>query len=403
MSTKPNGATWSINRDRHSPPKSPYWFASYRNERGRRVRRSTKTKDETLAKEIAMKWAQLAALGRGERGERLTESQCRRVIAEMYERINGEPLHFRTARTYLSEWLENTKADVELRTYWRYYQTIHEFLRHLGVRAERLLREISPADIRSWRDKLKAKGLSAPSVNGAIKVLRMPFKAAHDLGYIDINPCTKNSVRLLRDEARNVSKDVFTPEQIRALIEAASSEDWKGMITLAYFTGLRLRDCSELRWSSVDLHNHIITVETRKTHKTVTVPIHPQFEVWLRKQTRGIGKAPVFPTLAGKSGSGKSGLSMAFRRIMDKAGIKGRMLREANGAGRSQSSLSFHSLRHSFNAALANAGVGVEMRQELIGHSSLEMNKLYTHPDIDVKRKAVLKLPAIPQRKARAR
>jgi Site-specific recombinase XerD len=81
---------------------------------------------------------------------------------------------------------------------------------------------------------------------------------------------------------------------------------------------------------------------------------------------------------------------------MERAGIRGRILRQSTGEGRSQSSLSFHSLRHSFNAALANAGVGVEMRQELIGHSSVEMNRLYTHPDIEVKRKAVALLPGIP-------
>jgi integrase len=82
---------------------------------------------------------------------------------------------------------------------------------------------------------------------------------------------------------------------------------------------------------------------------------------------------------------------------MERAGIKGRLLRQATGEGRSQSSLSFHSLRHSFNAALANAGVGAEMRQELTGHSSLEMNRIYTHPDIEVKRKAVALLPMIPK------
>ena len=103
-----------------------------------------------------MKWAQIA---KAARDKRLTESQCRNVIAEMYERTIGEPLHFRTARAYLLEWLENTKGDVELRSYWRYYQTIHEFLAHLGAKAERLLREISPADIRSWRDALKRKGV----------------------------------------------------------------------------------------------------------------------------------------------------------------------------------------------------------------------------------------------------
>src|SRR4029077_15200643 len=253
---------------------------------------------------IAMEWAELASAGRGKRP---TESQCRKVMGEMYERVIGEPLHFRTARTYLTEWLENTKGDVEIRSYWPYHQTIHDFLKHLGTKAERLLREITPIDVRSWRDALKAKGLSAPTVNGAIKVLRMPFKAAHDLGYIEINPCAKNAVKLLKDEARNVSKDVFTPEQIAALIKAAPSEDWRGMIMLAYFTGLRLRDCSELRWSNVDLPELTITVTTQKTGKDVTVPLHPQFSAWLLKQTRGIGKAPVFPTLAGKSGSGGSG------------------------------------------------------------------------------------------------
>jgi len=394
----------SITKDAHYPPKSPFWFACYNgigsDGRVQRFKRSTKTTDRKLAQKLADEWEALEKLA-GK--NRLTESHCRKVIAEMYERTVGEPLHFRTCRAFLVEWLEERKADVEVSTYWRYYQAVREFIEHLGVKAERLLREITPSDIRSWRDKLKAKGLSAPTVNGLIKVLRMPFKAAHDTGYIEINPCTQNQVRLLRDEARNVSKDVFTPEAIAALIKAAPSDDWRGMIMLGYFTGLRLGDCSELRWSDIDLDKGIITVETRKTRKTVTVPIHPQFEAWLDKQTRGIGKAPVFTTLAGRSVGGNTGLSMQFKRIMERANIRGRFLRKAVGAGKSQSSLSFHSLRHSFNAALANAGVGVEMRQELVGHSSLEMNRLYTHPDIEVKRAAVLKLPVIPQQKARAR
>jgi integrase len=143
-------------------------------------------------------------------------------------------------------------------------------------------------------------------------------------------------------------------------------------------------------------------VTTRKTRKDVTVPIHPELAAWLKKQMRGIGNAPVFPELSGKSGGGKSGLSMQFKCIMKRAGIRGRILRAATGAGRSQSSLSFHSLRHSFNAALANAGVDVEMRQELIGHSSVEMNRLYSHADMEVKRKAVALLPAIPLAKTSA-
>jgi integrase len=327
--------------------------------------------------------------------KRLTESQCRKVIAQMYERTVGEPLHFKTAREYLTEWVESKKNETELRAWLKYDQIVTDFLAHIGVKVDRLLREITPADIRSYRDALKRKGLAAPTVNHAVKILRMPFKAAHDAGYIDINPNTKNTVRPVKDEARNIEKDVFTREQLSQLVNAAPSEDWTGAILCGYYTGLRLRDIADLQWSAVDLDGRIIKVTTRKTGKTVTVPIHPQFAAWLDKQTRGIGKAPVFPTLAGKAGGGKSGLSMAFRRIMERAKIKGRLLREANGVGRSQSSLSFHSLRHGFVSAMANAGVAQELRQKLTGHASAEMNAQYTHHELESLRAAVSVIPSI--------
>ena len=355
----------SITKDVHQPPKSPFWIACFNgvgsDGRVRRFKRSTKTTDRKLAQKLADEWEQLEkSAGEG----RLTESQCRKVIAQMYERSVGEPLHFKTVREYLTEWVESKKNETEVRAWLKYDQIVTEFLAHVGAKADRLLREITPADIRSFRDALKRKGLAAPTVNHAIKILRMPFKAAHDAGYIDINPNTKNTVRPVKDEARNFEKDVFTREQLGDLLKAAPSEDWKGAILCGYYTGLRLRDIADLEWSAVDLDGRIITVTARKTRKRVAVPIHPRFAVWLEKQTRGIGKAPVFPTLAGKAGGGKSGLSMAFKRIMEHAEIKGRLLREANGEGRSQSSLSFHSLRHGFVSAMANAGVAQELRQK---------------------------------------
>src|SRR6266487_2436135 len=236
----------SITKDVHQPPKSPFWIACFSgvgsDGRVRRFKRSTKTTDRKLAQKMADEWEALEKLA-GEK--RLTESQCRKVIAEMYERTVGEPLHFKTAREYLAEWVESKKNETELRAYWKYRQIINEFQNHVGIKADRLLREITQIDIRSWRDALKRKGLAAPTVNHAIKILRMPFNAAHDAGHIEINP-TKNAVRPLRDEARDVSKDVFTPEQITNLIKAAPSEDWKGAILCGYYTGLRLRDVADL-------------------------------------------------------------------------------------------------------------------------------------------------------------
>jgi site-specific recombinase XerD len=256
------------------------------------------------------------------------------------------------------------------------------------------LREITPTDIRSWRDALKSKGLAAPTVNDAIKTLRMPFKAAHDDGYIEINPCTKHSVRPVRDDARNVEKDVFTPEQIAALIAEAPNEDWKARFSADIYRVAIARRCR----FAVE-RNRLGTAEDHGEYPQGAQGCHypnpHQCASWLQDQPRGIAKAPVFPTLAGKSGAGKSGLSMRFKRIMERAKIKGRLLRDATGAGRSRSSLSFHSLRHSFNSAMANAGVSLEVRQKLAGHLSAEMNKTYTHHELESLRAAIAVIPSI--------
>ena len=75
------------------------------------------------------------------------------------------------------------------------------------------------------------------------------------------------------------------------------------------------------------------------------------------------------------------------------------VLRERLGtAGRNLSALSFHSLRHSFNSALANSGVSQELRQKLTGHASVEMNRLYTHTELETLRNAVVSLPRLPKK-----
>src|SRR5206468_4555114 len=151
----------SITKDTHQPPKSPYWIACFTGPDGRRLKKSTKTTDKKLAQKLADEWEQLAQAGRK---KRLTEIQCRKVIAEMYECTIGEPLHFRTVREYLTEWVESKKNETELRAWLKYDQIVTEFLAHVGPKADRLLREVTPVDIRSFRDALKRKGLAAPTV-----------------------------------------------------------------------------------------------------------------------------------------------------------------------------------------------------------------------------------------------
>jgi len=58
---------------------------------------------------------------------------------------------------------------------------------------------------------------------------------------------------------------------------------------------------------------------------------------------------------------------------------------------------SFHSLRHSVNSVLVNAGAPQELRIKLTGHSSADMNAIYSHHELATIRAAINHLPRILQ------
>ena len=188
-------------------------------------------------------------------------------------------------------------------------------------------------------------------------------------------------------------------EHGKAVFEAGA--EWRGAILFAYFTGARLQDVANMTWQAIDLPAHTITFRAKKGGRLVTIPMHAELESHLLAlPAPDIGKAFVFPMLAGGRTSGRSGLSMTFARIMVRAGVKGEVLRAANegGKGRTVRSLTFHSLRHSFNSAMANAGVSQEVRMKLTGHLSAEMNKGYTHLELEPLRAAVAVIPGVGKR-----
>lgn len=353
------------------------------------MKRSTKHREHAKAMKTAIEWERLAKAGRE---GRLTEAQARRVVSDLIEQATGEALHFHSCKSWLDEWLAGKGGTTAPTTLAKYKQIIADFEKHLGERAKLPLQAISPKDVRSFRDALAAGGRAASTVNLAVKkTLNVPFSAAHRLGYIEMNPVA--AVESLKDRS-DVGRETFAPEQVMKLAKAADT-DWRGAILVGYYTGLRLGDVVSLVWECVNMEDRLLTVRMRKTGGAVAVPIHDELREWLEEQPRGIGKAPLFPSLTGKRTGGQVGLSAQFAALIKKAGIERRQVRVKKDAGRSTSSLSFHSLRHSFVSALANAGVAPDLRQKLAGHSDAKSHARYTHHELDAMRAAVEKLPAL--------
>jgi integrase len=342
--------------------------------------------------EMAVQWEKAALAAR--KGT-ITEAQTRKVLNEILETATGEPMHFATVRDFFTDWLKDKEGAKKTRTSQKYAPLTATFLSSLGKRAQLSLAAIGPTDLRSWRSSLEKKGLSAATVNGSVKIISSAFEKARRLGYIQANPCL--GLESLKDEEKG-ERDCFTNEQIKALLRAAEGTDWEGAILAGINSGLRRGDLTNLVWESIDTANDdvwFLKVKTSKTGKAVLVPIHPDLRRWLERRPRGVGKAPVFPSLAGKSGSGKSGISMQFKRIMERAGVKGRVLRNGKGAGRTTSSLTLHSLRDTFISRLANAGVAEDVRMKLVAHQTKSIHRGYTHLETEVFKSAVFSIQSV--------
>ena len=248
------------------------------------------------------------------------------------------------------------------------------------------------AEVRKYRDALVKGGRTPGTANGVIKILRGPLNSARRQGLIAHNPA--EAVEMLT--AENHEKECFTPKQVNALVNAAKG-DWKGLVLAGFYTGARLGDLSQLSWESVNLERGSIIFTKGKTKQAIEIPLHPEFKRWLEQRAKP--KKPeagfVFPDLHHVGSQGRNGLSSEFGRLMKRASIETKVVAAKGKNGRKRSSLSFHSLRHSFNSAMANAGITQEIRQRLTGHASKAINDQYTHAELETLRKAVDSVPAL--------
>jgi integrase len=375
----------------HKTSTSPYYYAAFYGPDGRRKFRSTKTSDRKSASKICLAWQEAAAKARR---HELTATQCRRVLGELLAFSSGETLEHYSVEGWIRSWLAGKKASTAAKTFAKYEQISADFLAFLGSRKGTPLGSISPADVAGFRDHLRAGGRSVVTCNIARSVISIPFSAARRQGIITHNPCEAVDNLRERGDGARFGREAFTPQELSRLVAAASSQ-WRGLIVLGATSGLRLRDAAGLRWEAVDLERGLLALETAKTGEVVVLPIHSDFDRWLSVQQRGIGKAHVFPALAGLDTHGGRGLSVQFRRIMEAARITERIIAADGKAGRSRSNKGFHSLRHGFISGLANAGVAAEIRQKLAGHSDSSVHERYTHHELETLRNAVAKLPSL--------
>lgn len=376
--------------------RSPYWFACFTDADGRRTQRSTKQSDRKKAQAIATKFEKAAKLASE---KRLGETQARRVLAEIYEVVAGEPLTIATARDHLTKWPERAKERVSYRTYQAYAQVSRDFLASLGPKADRDISQVTRSDVAKYRDHV-ASITSAVNANKLLKYLRVGLGAAWKDGLMQDNPAAKVD-RLSRKDSESTARRPFTLQELKTILKHASDE-WRGIIITGFYTGQRLADIGSLTWDNVDLEAGVIRFVTGKTRRRMEIPIAApllaQIETMESSDSPG---APIFPTAypIATSETGDSRLSQQFHSILVSAGMAKPRVKVRTGMGRSRqrriNEISFHSLRHTATSLLKSAGVTEAVAMDIIGHDSTAISRHYTRIEERAKRKALEKLPKL--------
>ena len=359
---------------------------------GTETTKSTGTRDARRAKIVCDAWQQ-AEHEAG--GKDLTRDRVTRILNETLERLGAGTIERLSIEQWLNQWLAG-KTEISAATRLGYQQVAREFLDYLGAQgSKRRLDSITETDIRGFIAHLESDGRSANTIRKLVrKYLSTAFEKARLTGRITHNP-----VRAVDPQKVEVSvRDTFTPDQVAELLRHADT-DWQGCILVGYSCGCRLQDAANLRWSDLDITSGVICFVQRKTGRKTVVGLHPDFLEWVSARDAGDNpQSYLFPSLGGRSGAGRNGLSKAFEAIMRRASIQGRMIRERSGAkGRSLSGLSFHSFRHGAVSAVYNAEAVKQVARRVSGHAEKGEVDRYIHENLELIHAATALVPRLPR------
>jgi integrase len=388
---------------------SPVWYAAYFRADGSRVHRSTGHKNKQRAIEVAVGWekAEAAALkahanlqpeiaavvaraGREASAGQLTLDKARRHLMEIYRLCSNEEFPSYSIKDWLKHWLTENRKRVSDATTVRYENSVKAVLTALGTAQKKDITLLTTEDVQRVQTTLSKGDTKASTVNFKVQDFKNAIRAAFEQGIIDRN--VGLPVKPLPTEDSDLRGE-FTIDEIKKLI-AAASPDWKGAVLIAAQTGLRLSNIADLAWSEVHLKTRELVLTPVKQRKgkaeVICIPMTDEVHHLLQEKAKDRKplEGPVFLTLAGRQ---KATLSTSFRNLMNKASVP----REAPLPGGLIGVRSFHSLRHFYVSALANAEVPEDVRKTLAAHKSGEIHRIYTHHNKETLKKAVASLPPL--------
>jgi integrase len=350
----PTGHVFRVERVR-----GPAWYAKYRLPDGRQVQ-----------KKLGPAWTERGRPPAGYFTKRLAEDWLRSVLDQARRRTL--PGMVRTGATFsdaAAEYLRYVEHDRGRKpsTLQGYRSAINAHL--LPAFGTMAIEDVTTAVIEQWvaqfpgsartRNKLliqlhgilrRARRVFGLPANAAAEVEKFPQRSSGDI-------------------------EVFSPEEVWALVRAAASEQDAAIYLTAAFTGLRMGELLALHWRDVDFAGQTLRVRasyyngqltTPKSGKVRAVPLAPDVASSLAKLgDRDDWRGDDDLVFAGEAGGYLDGSALRRRY---KAALAAAALRP----------LRFHDLRHTFGTRMI-AKADIRRVQEWMGHADIQTTMRYLH------------------------
>ena len=341
----------------------PVWRAKYRLPDGRQVQRT-----------IGPAWTRRGRPAAGFFTKRTAEAWLDSVLSQA--RAGTLPGMVRTGVTFAdaaSEYLQWLQGDRNRKpsTVRDYGSTIRAHL--VPAFGSRQIEDISSDDIERWKTGLGSEtGMSNTTKLKILTILNGVFERARKVYKLPHNPMAvveKPSQRVGGDI------DVYSVEEVLALVRAAADEQDAAIYLTAALTGLRRGELVALRWRDIDFSGQLIRVRvsfteggltTPKSGKVRAVPMAPQVaEALARLADREHFTADdelVFPGTGGGY-LDASALYRRYKRALALAGLR---------------PLRFHDLRHTFGTRTI-ATASILQVKAWMGHADVATTMKYLH------------------------
>lgn len=214
---------------------------------------------------------------------------------------------------------------------------------------------------------LSTSASSKHSASLYYRTLKAAFNKAVVWNYIEVNPFVK-----IKTPKVPKSFPVFINEsELIEIINKTEMQLMKDIFTTAFYTGMRLGELLNMKWSRIDFTQNIINVKNSNEFNTKSksekiIPVHNKLKSILQNLYQ----------------LGKNENSLVFFRY---AGIKlnedfvSKQFKKAVRSTKLNDKIHFHSLRHSFVSALVQRGISLYTVKELLGYNNVKTTQIYSH------------------------